>query len=321
MWQKPNNPIQQNYQAKLTILRYRCAMMHKLNWNDLQIIQSVAENGSAAAAAAALGVNHATILRRINAFEDMQGVKLFERHRSGYRPTAAGLAVFEAAKGISTSVTSIQREILGQDTRLEGLIRLTTTDSIALTRLPAYLSEFQQLHEAIEIELVMTNQRLDLTRLDADISIRPSRNPPEQLIGREACGLAFAAYIASTWVGQRPQSLDDVQLWLGVSQALENSPVGKWIKDTYPTAKIVAKADSFAALRELTASGMGVAVIPCCLGDPDPRLKRVAPPIAELDTSMWVLTHPQLKSSARIASLTTFLAKSLRRDRALFEGR
>jgi len=295
--------------------------MHKLNWNDLQIIQSVAEKGSATAAATVLGVNHATILRRINAFEESQGVKIFERHRTGYRPTAAGRAILEAAQGISSSVTTIQREILGQDTRLEGKVRLTTTDSIALSCLPAYISGFNQLHPAIEIELVMTNHRLDLTRLDADISIRPSRNPPEQLIGRKACGLAFAAYAASNDVENcNISSLEDVDTWLGVSQALENSPVGHWLIERFPEANIAAKADSFIALRELTASGMGTAIVPCCLGDPDPRLMRIAPPIKELDTSMWVLTHPQLKSSARISALSKFLAKSLRRDRALLEG-
>ena len=296
--------------------------MHKLNWNDLQIIQSVAENGSATAAAASLGVNHATILRRIKAFEDSQGVKLFERHRTGYRPTAAGLAILNAAQDISSSVTTIQREILGQDTRLAGSIRLTTTDSIALTCLPRYLNDFRQLHPEIEVELVMTNQRLDLTRLDADISVRPSRNPPEQLIGRKACSLAFTAYQAiRDGDSDAVPSIHDINQWLGVSQALKNSPVGHWLSENFPEAEIVSKADSFAALRELAASGLGAAILPCCLGDPDPRLIRVAPPIEDLETNMWILTHPQLKSSVRISTLSSFLAKALRNDRKLLEGR
>ena len=295
--------------------------MHKLNWNDLQIIQSVAESGSATAAATALGVNHATILRRINAFEENQGVKLFERHRTGYRPTPAGLALLKTAQQISSSVDVIQREILGQDSRLTGAIKLTTTDSIALSCLPKYIKEFAQLYPDIEIELVMTNLRLDLSKLDADISIRPSRNPPEQLIGRKACNLAFAAYSASDGNEENQQlGLEDLTDVLDVSQTLKNSPVGTWMSESLPQANFVARADSFPALRELAATGLGVAIIPCCLGDPDPRLKRLTSPIPELETSIWVLTHPQLKSSARISALSNFLAKALRRDRALLEG-
>ncbi len=295
--------------------------MHKLNWNDIQIIQAVAENGSATAAAAELGVNHATILRRINAFEESQGVKLFERHRTGYRPTSAGEAILAAAKGISSSVSSIQREILGQDSRLQGTIRLTTTDSIALSCLPRHLHAFRETYPDIEVELVMTNLRLDLGRLDADVSLRPSRNPPEQLIGRKACGLAFAAYRAEVSKTHKASvKLEDVDAWLDVSQALMNSPVGTWLRATLPNGNFVAKADSFTALRELAASGLGAAILPCCLGDPDPRLHRITSPIKELETSMWVLTHPQLKSSARVSALSTFLTKALRRDRALLEG-
>ena len=295
--------------------------MHKLNWNDIQIIQAVAENGSATAAAAELGVNHATILRRINAFEESQGVKLFERHRTGYRPTSAGEAILSAAQGISSSVTSIQREILGQDSRLQGTIRLTTTDSIALSCLPAHLRAFREIYPDIEVELVMTNLRLDLGRLDADVSLRPSRNPPEQLIGRKACGLAFAAYGPKVGIiGHAPDKLEDVDAGRDVCQALMNSPVGTWLHQRLLDGKFVAKADSFTALRELAASGLGAAILPCCLGDPDPRLNRITSPIKDLETSMWGLTHPQLKSSARVSALSTFLTKALRRDRALLEG-
>ena len=295
--------------------------MHKLNWNDIQIIQYVAERCSATAAAAALGVNHATILRRINAFEENHGVKLFERHRTGYRPTPAGKALLKSAQQISSSVDDIQREILGQDTRLTGGIRLTTTDSIALSCLPRYITEFAALYPDIEVELVMTNLQLDLSKMDADISIRPSRNPPEQLIGRKACNLAFAAYSASSGKQQNQElDLEDLTDVLDVSQALKNSPVGKWMSESLPQANFVARADSFPALRELAASGLGTAIIPCCLGDPDPRLKRLTSPIQELETSIRVLTHPQLKSSASISALSNFLAKALRYDRDLLEG-
>ena len=95
-------------------------MTHRLRWNDLQIVLTVAEHGSASQAAVLLGVNHSTVIRRINDFELTHGVKLFERHPTGLKPTRAGLKLLEKSRSIESAVLTIEREILGQDRKLEG---------------------------------------------------------------------------------------------------------------------------------------------------------------------------------------------------------
>ncbi|MGI9408748.1 MAG: LysR family transcriptional regulator [Hyphomicrobiaceae bacterium] len=294
--------------------------MHKLRWDDLQILKAVAEHGSANAAADVLGLNHSTVLRRVNAFENSQGVKLFERHHSGYRPTSAGHALLEAVSDIDRTVHGIQRTILGQDTRLAGTVTLTTTDSIAGSIVIEKLSEFRKLHPDIGVNLIMTNVRLDLTSLDADISVRPSRNPPERLIGRRACGLAFGVYCLHASHRKRMNDLSRIDNWIGISGELENSPVGDWLDKTVPKSAIVARANSFMVLRDMIRNGLGAAVLPCCLGDRSKGLHGVTGPIPELETSLWVLTHPDLKKSARLSALSDFLVRALRAERALLEG-
>ena len=307
--------------SKLAKMHYHCAVMHKLRWDDLQILKAVAEHGSANAAADALGLNHSTVLRRVNAFEDSQGVKLFERHHSGYRPTSAGAALLDAVNSIDRTVHGIQRSILGQDARLAGVVTLTTTDSIAGSVVTEKLPEFRKLQPDIIVNLIITNVRLDLTALDADISVRPSRNPPERLIGRRACGLAFGVYCPQSSRRKRTSDLARIDKWLGIGGELENSPVGNWFEENVPNSAIVARANSFIVLRDMVSSGMGAAVLPCCVGDDCEGLRSVTGPLPELETSLWVLTHPDLKKSARLSALSDFLVKALRADRARLEGR
>ena len=295
--------------------------MHKIKWNDLQILMAVAEHGSASSAAVALGLNHSTVLRRVTAFEALQGVQLFERRASGYSPTAAGRALVTAARGIADAVLDIERDILGQDQKLSGEIVVTTTDTIVSSVLPRHLASFHTAHPDITVTLAMTNARLDLARLDADIAIRPSRNPPETLLGRRISGLAFAIYGHPEQAASQPFETDDIVPWLGGSNTLLNSPIAQWMEEHIDRDKVTARADSFVALAAMVEAGLGISILPCCLGDARPALRRLTPPVPELETSLWILSHRDLRNTARVRALTEHLAKGLTTDRPKLEGR
>ena len=102
-----------------------------LPWDDLRTLLAVARGGSLAAAARRLGVNHSTVFRRINALEARLGLRLFERLRSGYLPTAAGSELLESAERIETELLDVERRLAGRDLRLTGAIRLTAPDDVA----------------------------------------------------------------------------------------------------------------------------------------------------------------------------------------------
>jgi len=296
-------------------------MTHRIRWNDLQIVLAVAEHGSASQAAGLLGINHSTVIRRINDFEATHGVKLFERHPTGLKPTRAGRALLDASRPIEGAVLNITREILGQDLKYEGQITVTTTDSIADRILSPHLKRFHEAHSAITIDLIVTNTRLDLPRLDADLSVRPSRNPPGDLVGRNVSKMAFTVYAQREACPSWLKLPADQRPWIGVSHALTNSPVGDWLQRIDQENQIITRGNSFVTLRELAACGLGFAILPCFLGDGDLRLIRMEPPIKEIETNVWVLTHPDLRNSARVKALSDHLARALRGERDLFEGR
>src|SRR3712207_1272522 len=118
-------------------------MHSRIDWEDLRFVLAVADARSLAAAARALGVNHTTVLRRVVAFEERLGVRLFDRLASGYALTAGGEELLATARGMAEIVAGLERKLAGQDLRLEGTLRVTTTDTLMASILPSLLARFR----------------------------------------------------------------------------------------------------------------------------------------------------------------------------------
>ena len=295
--------------------------MHTLNWDVLKIIIAVADNGSTVAAASKLGVNASTVQRRIVKFENENGVQLFDRRLQGYTPTVAGRALVEAARGIEDSINSINRDILGLDLRLEGRLSVTTTDTLLQAVLPKHLASFAEKYPKIDLDITVTNNRLDLSKQDADVAIRPSLGPPEDLFGQRVSGLGFGVYGLRKFTDEDKGDIRHNSLWIGVGSILADSHVGHWLVRHVPQANITMKADSFPVIAELAKAGCGLAVLPCCLGDQERALQQLAIPTKELSTSLWILTHADTRHAARVKAFTDLVSALLRGDSQLLEGR
>lgn len=160
------------------------------------MVLAVAEGASLAAAARILGVNHTTVLRRVNAFEARLGIRLFDRLPTGYALTTGGEELLGAARTMAETVNELARKLSGQDLRFEGALRVTTTDTLMVSVLPPILAAFRELHPGIRVEAMTQNSIANLTHRDADVAIRPVSQPQEILVGRRISGVAFAAYAA-----------------------------------------------------------------------------------------------------------------------------
>ena len=168
--------------------------MTSLDWDDLRYVFAVHANGSVAGAARALRVNHTTVLRRIGAFEALLGITLFDRLPTGYVLTAGGEELVETAGRISEAVTALERRLAGRDVRVEGTLRLATTDTLMASVLPDILAAFRAAHPGVLVEVSTSNAFANLTRRDADVALRPAADPPENLVGRRLSRIGFAIY-------------------------------------------------------------------------------------------------------------------------------
>ncbi len=285
-----------------------------MDWNDLRYVLAVGMAGTLAGAARALGVNHTTVLRRIAALEAKSGVRLFERLPGGYVPTEAGEALLETARRIDTAVVDLERRMAGQDLRLSGGLRVTTTDTLMASLLPPILAAFRAAHPGIIVEVAVTNTVLNLTRRDADVAIRPADDPLPALVGRRVASIAFAVYGSPDYLKQKDRA------WLAPDDSLADTLAARWMREALPEVTVAARASSLLALRELAAAGLGLAVLPRYLGDPTPGLVRLNTPRITSTSGLWVLTHEDLRRTARVRAFTEFVAQAFTRQRKLLQG-
>ncbi|PRX35033.1 DNA-binding transcriptional regulator, LysR family [Meinhardsimonia xiamenensis] len=283
--------------------------MHRDNWDDLRFVLAVAEHGSLAAAARALGVNHATVLRRIAAFEQSHGLTLFERSPAGYRIPPERLKVIEAAREVAAAVDAVSRTLRGAGAAPAGRVRVTSTDSLCVAVLPEILAEISSEMPELRLDLVAANERLDLARLSAEIAVRPAMSLPDDLSGEIGAELGFAVY------AQRVQG-ERCRQWLGLGGTLARTPLADWLAGQAEPERIAGGADSFVVLAGMAAAGLGRAVLPCPLGESDARLVRLAAPQPELRVPIWVACHAELADVPRLATLRRRILRGLARRAA-----
>jgi DNA-binding transcriptional LysR family regulator len=295
------------------------------DWNDLRGFLAIARHGSLQGAARALAVNHSTMFRRLNALEARLGVRLFDRTPRGYALTAAGEHMLASAERVEDEMLGLERRLLGSDVRLVGTVRVTTTDTLVHGLLGPHLLAFQAAYPAIELELVTSNAFFDLSKREADVALRPSRYPGDSMVGRKLAAIAVALYGGRAYLSQRgrPASVAELAghaLIMG-DASLGHLPATRWLARHAMRGGGVLRCNSWLSQYDAARAGLGLAALPCFLGDRASELVRVLPPEPSLAGELWLLTHPDLRRTARVRAFMEMLARGLRRERALLEGR
>lgn len=292
-----------------------------LDWNDINLVLAICRSGTLSGAARALGINHSTVFRRINAIEKDLGVRLFDRLPTGYAMTEAGEAVHATAERIENEVFGLSRRMAGRDLSLQGQLRVTAPDGLALTILMPHIASFCRAYPDIRLDFAVTNSFLELSQREADVAIRFTASPPETVVGRRICKFAITVYGAKKYLkGVARNSLETYD-WLLPGEGLERVPAAKWLAQHYPAARIALRSNTFLSLREAAKQGLGVAPLPCFLGDREVTLQRLMQPPKELDSELWVLIHPDLRYTARVRVFVDFLVDALKPEQSLIEGR
>ena len=289
------------------------------NWDDYRLFLAIAQAGTLSGAARLLGVTHSTVFRRLAGFEDRLGVRLFERLPSGYVLTAAGEAMQQATTRIDDEIAAIRRRVTGQDQRLSGQVRITATDMLAIGLLPPHLAAFRREWPGIDLELLVSDMRLDLTRREADVALRLGHPVQEALVGRRVGALAFGIY-AST-ARHHAGIADDLARndWIGFGSG--HAPLRRVLAEWLPGLRPQFRTDSISAAIAAARAGIGLAPLPCAIADPDPDLVRVAPFPDDFRLDLWLLTHEDLRQTARIRAFVDFMAEALAAQADLLEGR
>jgi DNA-binding transcriptional LysR family regulator len=292
----------------------------EFDWDDLRYVLAVAHHGSAGGAARALDVAHATVLRRIQSIERDFGMRIFDRLPSGLVLTEAGRPLLAAAESIDKTILETRRLLAGRSAELAGPLRITTTDSLMDSLMPSLLQEFRTLYPAVVVEVLVTNSKLDLDAMDADVALRAAEHPPESWVGRRLARMNFAVYATPSYLSRHEDTAWQEMDWLLPESPLSDAPVGRWITRTVDSRRAVFKANSFVTLRRMCEAGLGATALPCFLGTPSASLRRLDLFPDEASTDLWVLTHEDLRRAPRVRAFLDHAAAHLQGHRLLFEG-
>ena len=285
------------------------ARIGQLAWDDLRTVLAIARSGSLSGAARSLDIEHSTVFRRLEEIEKRLGAALFERSRSGYLANAHGEAVADAAKIMEEAALGAERLVLGADAKLTGTVRIATSEMLGAYLLPRLLEEFLDTHPEIEVEVDISNRAVDLTRREADLALRATMIPPEQLVARKVGEVGSALY-GTPGLLQRFGSQPALEMlpWIGFGDGMADVLQARWLREQLPQIKPRLRMDSFVAIMETAALGVGIAALPVFAASQESRLVRISEPIETPRMPVWLLTHPDVRGNARVRALLQHVA-------------
>jgi DNA-binding transcriptional LysR family regulator len=284
-----------------------------------------AREGSTLAAARVLGVSQSTVHRRLAELEKRLGRRLLERDLTGYRLTELGEGLRPFAERVEEAIAAFERHLVSSDKELAGTIRVTCPTTVAdrLLRTPL-VDAFHKRYPGLRVELVVSDQVLDLSTGEADIAIRFGEPDDAALVGRTIAEMSWALYASRSYFERhgRLECPKDIERHLVVAYdgAMANFPAARWLRSVAPGAPIAARSDSWPAVISAVKSGAGLAPMPVAVGDREDELVRMIDDIPELATKYYLLTHRDLHRTPRVRAFFDFVDAEIRAFRAMLSG-
>jgi DNA-binding transcriptional LysR family regulator len=293
-----------------------------LSWDDFRYVKAIADTRSLAGAAERLHVNHSTVFRRLGQIEEQLGSRLFERGRAGYALTTSGEQMVELAERMGDEIVSFERKVTGQDLRPSGELRVTTSDVLLLHLLSEVLAGFRRAYPEILVDVLVSNQRLNLSKRDADVAVRATYHNPDPQSGSMVAHIAWAVFGSTALAAQHLDPITDAGRydWVSFSDQVALARATKWLKDRAADKRVVYKVNTMIGLAEAAAGGIGLVLLPCYVGAAVAGLARLSPILPELEGELWVMTHPDLRNTARVRAFVEYCTEAVARRRRRIEG-
>lgn len=266
--------------------------MHKsLSWDDARILLAVVRHGTQAAASKALGVDQATVSRRLLRLEDVIGTPLFLREGTRLIPTEVAQRMAERAEDAESSLVAAFS--IDANEQSEGVVRVTAVPMITTHVLAPALTRLRELAPGVALELVGTQENLSLTRREADIALRLARPNSGGFLARRIATLTYGVLARRGGEGERLP-------WVGFDESLADLPEARWLarREGEP---VIARGADYETILQIVRAGGGRALLPTFLARHDPTLVMLpaieAPPTREV----WLLVERQVRQIRRVA--------------------
>lgn len=285
-------------------------MKDALDWDDLRLFYKVASLGSLAAASAHTGISSPTIGRRMHDLERVLQRELFIRRQTGYVLAPDGKALFDRVLMMRDGAKSVE------DWRLEA-VPLPGVD-ISLDHwmacfFTANLTSLWTPQDPFQLCIEANGGLADIWHRRVSITVSDKRPQSGNVAVRSAPSVAYAVYCAGDFDDANNEN------WVSIGRGELDAPWANWASSK-PGAWITSWTYSPSVLRDMVRAGAGRAVLPCYIGDTDPKLKRLGGVVDELTHTAWIVLHDDDRKRSEVRLFVDRMVELFSRNAALFAG-
>lgn len=290
----------------------------ELDWNDLRFFCAAAEQGSLAAAARTLGVEHTTVGRRLNALEAALGTALVVRGPEGLSLTPIGRKLLPLVTDISSHVERARELVRAEKSR----VRLAVPSGFSRLFAPE-LSRLAQLRPDLSLELLSGARPADLSRGEADLALRGAPLEDAELVAKKLCRLGWSLYGSRQYLARSPANPDPTDLSghavVGFDRSLARGPAAQWLDPRCEDARIALRSREMVDLLAATQSGAGLALLPCFLGDFETGLVRLTPAVL-VSQPLSLVYRREARLSKEVRAVIRFVSEVIEQHAAALAG-
>jgi DNA-binding transcriptional LysR family regulator len=292
-----------------------------MNWDDVRVFLAVARAGQILGAARRLGLNHATVSRRVTALEGVLGARLFQRLTTGTELTAAGQRFLPVAERMETDMIAARADLAGEGDEIAGPVRIGAPDGFGVAFLAPRLGELTARYRDLAIQLVPVPRSFSLSRREADIAITVERPAEGRLVAGKLVDYSLGLYASRTYVQRfgMPETPGDLashrlvgyvpDLIINPSLDYSHEFWGEWTSN-YAVSSALGQV-------EAVRSGAGIGILHTFIARSIPELVAVeaAPPIRR---AYWLVYHESVRPMRRIQAVSSFISELVEKERGLF---
>lgn len=288
---------------------------NRFDWALVRSFLAVLDAGSLMGAARRLNAQQPTLSRHVAELEAQLGTPLFERTGRGVTPTAAALAIADAARQMEAGAMTLSRSLATARNAETGTVRITTSEVAATWLLPPLIAQLQAREPGIAIELVASNQLTNLLRREADIAVRMVRPAQASLVARKLGDIPIIAaahrdYLARHGTPRRPEDLAGHRL-IGFDR--DDGILKGFAQMGMPLTRehFALRTDAQIAYGQLVAAGAGIGFIAQYNLRHWPGVVALLPQLAIPPLPCWLAVHREIRASRPVRRVYDFLAEAI----------
>lgn len=277
------------------------------DWENMRHLLAVAKSGTLSGAARELGVDHATVGRRVAALEAQLQTPLVERLPRSCRLTAAGLLTVEQARRMESAAFDVTRHVKARQVSLSGRVTLSTSPVLATHFIAPLLFDLRQKYPQIQLSISAHAHQVSLSRGEADIAVRHMRPTEPSNVARRVGKMCFDLYASRTYPDL---SVPENWAFIAYEREFSDMPQQKWLLEIAGSRQVACELSDISSHMVAARSGVGVAGLPRFIGDADPGLIKLEHNGMSFSRELWLVTHRDMKRSAIVRAVMDYFAQS-----------